>query len=112
VLALGYDGEPTPETIALCEAHGIRIEPKGTKYVGAFIGRDEEADPVTLFVMEQTEKHTSIFGALMNSFLAAILRHASDEPPAAHDGASHELRNFEVSHHKPRPWIMLLYFIF
>jgi hypothetical protein len=69
VLVLGYDGPPTDETVALCAARGIKIEPKGAKYVGAFIGRDEEAR--RQFVVEQAEKHTSMFSALLNPHLSA-----------------------------------------
>jgi hypothetical protein len=69
VLVPGYDGPPTPETIAACQARNIVIEPKGAKYVGAFIGRDDEAK--SAFVMGQVEKHASMFAALLNPHLPA-----------------------------------------
>ena len=67
VLVTGYDGPPTEETVALCQARGIAIETQGAKYVGAFIGRDEEAR--RQFVLNQAEKHSSMFAALMNPYL-------------------------------------------
>lgn len=67
VLVTGYEGLPTDETVEMCEARGIKIELKGAKYVGAFIGRDENAR--RHFVSDQAEKHTSMFAALLNPHL-------------------------------------------
>lgn len=67
VLVPGYDGEPTADTVAACAARGIEIEQKGAKYVGAWIGRDDEAK--AKFVLDVVLKHKSMFDALINPHL-------------------------------------------
>ena len=68
VLLPCYDGPPTPETLAACARRRITIEPDGAKYVGAWIGRNDEAK--AKFVMDVVQKHKSMFDALINPHLS------------------------------------------
>jgi hypothetical protein len=67
VLVPCYDGPPTAETVAACAERNITIEEKGAKYVGAWIGRDDQAK--AKFVMDVVQKHRSMCDALVNPHL-------------------------------------------